>query len=390
MDMNSTNKEHQAVHWIDGMKLSSSHFQQSDAFHTRQLQDIAQLLQNDYNYGLLTPQEGMRTSLDLDCNAHSDRFEISLKSCDLITRNGVRIKIVPDGRGTQQINASVNASDYETYDQIKLSVILVANPYKRVPVGEPDPEESPLRHPFSRPDFRMEIVPASLVNLNFARSFFLVIGRVVWNDRRFLWDENYVPPCATTSSHPSLESIYSEFDSLQNGLLKHSIDIMQTIHKKDAQSLPDYDPRLARNTGRLCESVLEFLADSSFSFKNQTLSGPPIMLVQQASRLAGRVQASLYLIPEEERERLLAYYYQWTEIKPNEFQQTLSQIAGLRYDHLDTMESLKQAGRFLRLIADLWTRLSRLKFMGQNEKNLVLGVENEYKPINTTTHSLLD
>lgn len=390
MDMNSTNTEHQAVHWIDGMKLSSSHFLHNDAYHTHQLRDVAQLLQNDYNYGLLPPPEGLRTSLDLDHNAHSDRFEISVKSCHVITRNGVRISIVPDSRGTQQIKASVNSSDYETYDQIQLSVILSANPYERIPVGEPDPEESPLRHPYSRPSYRLEIVPASLVNLNFARTFFLVIGRVIWKDRRFFWDDGYVPPCSCTAANQNLENIYSEFDNLQNGLLKHSIDILQTIHKKDAQSLPDYDPRLARNTARLCETVLEFLADTSFSFKNQTLSGPPIAMVEQASRLAGRVQASLYLIPEDERERLLAYYYQWTEIKPNEFQQTLNRIAGLRYDHLDTMESLKQGGIFLRLIAELWNRLSRLKFMGQNEKNLVLGVENEYKPINTTTHSLLD
>lgn len=386
----SINNQHQAVHWIDGMKLSSTHFLQADAYHTDQMRDKAQALLTDFNYGLLPPLEGMRTSLDLDLSTHTDHIEVQLSSCNAITRGGVRICLYRQSHNHSPIKATVNASDFENHEESRLAVLLIANPFKRIPVGEPDPEESPLRHPYTTPSLRMEIVPESMVNLNYTNGFQLMVGSITWKDKHFSWEENYVPPSATSTSHQTLSAAHAEIDRLQNNLESHSIKIMQTIHQKEGQNRPDYDAKLARNTARLCEEVLRYLADSSFSFKNQSLSGPPVLLVQQAARLAGRLHASLYMIPEDDREKLLAYYYQWTEIKPIQFQQTLSQITGLRYEHLNIMASLEPATRFLRLMEGLWARLSRLKFIGQNEKSLVLGIENEYRSYNTTTHTLLD
>lgn len=372
------------------MKLSSKHFLQNDAYHADSLRDLAHLLLNDLNFGLLPATEGMRSSLEYDLSPNRDRFEVILLSCNAITRGGVRILQNPAQHNKQAASASVLASEYAGQDEATLAVIITANPFVRIPVGEPDPEETPLRHPNTSPSLRLEIVPESTINLNYLNAYYLVIGRIAWRDKQFIWDEDYIPACTSTTAHPSLREAYEEFDQLQNGLRRNAIAIMDLMQQRQAQSRPDYDLQLAKNTAKLCEQMIQHLADTSFTFKNTIRSAAPIELVEQICRLAGRLFATLNLIPATDRERLLAYYSQWTGINPFAFQQNLSKLIDLQYDHLNIRESLNAVATFLRMVANLWGNLSKLEFLGKLENNLVIGIESEYRSNTTTRHSLLD
>jgi hypothetical protein len=388
--MNDMQNHHQAVHWIDGMKLSSDHFLQSDAHHSEQLRSAVELLLDDFNYGLLPAPGGERSPLEYDLDPHPDRFEFALRSCHAVTRGGLHIRIAQGDDNAERHKASVKASDYEMQQDLKLSVVLSYNPFKRIPVGQPDPEESPLRHPFTVPTSRLEIVPESMLNLNYARSQYLVIGRVVWRERRFFWMEDYIPPCRSSAAHPMLREKYATMDNHLNHLQTHSEAILEGIYKEEALNRPEFDKQLAGNTGRLCGAMLRIIADSTFFFKNQVLHGPPILLVQQVSRLAAGLRAALQMIPPKEEQRLLQYYNNWTKIEASDFQSTLSKIADLKYSHLDIMASLGPAERFLAFITGLWKRLSQLKFIGQDDHNLVLGIEDEYSARRTESNILID
>jgi hypothetical protein len=372
------------------MKLSSRHFLQNDAHQVDVLRDMAHLLLNDFNYGLLPPMEGMLASLEYDISPNRDRFEIILRSCNAITRGGVRILQLPHLHNKQQVSASVSATAYEGQDAATFAVVIIADPFSRIPVGEPDPDESPLRHPFSTPALRLEIVPESQLNLNYTRGHHLMIGKILWRDRQFSWVDGYLPACAVTEAHAGLVSRYEEFDQLQNELRKSAIAIVDAIYQRQAQNRPDYDVQLARNTAKLCEQIVHFLADTSFVFKNALRASPPLLLVQQVSRLAGRLSATLNLVPADERERLLTYYSQWTSVQPIGFLETLSRMVDLQYDHLNIAESLAPATAFMRMVTSLWTSLSRLEFIGKIGNNLVIGIENEYRSTSTPRHSLLD
>lgn len=388
--MSSISLKHQAVNWTDGMKLSSRHFLQNDAYHADVLRDMAHTLLTDFNYGLLPPIEGMHSALEYDISPSRDRLEVILRSCNAITRGGVRILQSPNLLNKQQVAASVLATDHDGQDMVTFAVVIVADPFTRIPVGEPDPAESPLRHPHSTPMLRLEIVPESQVNLNFTRGHHLMIGKVHWRDRQFRWEDGYVPACAVTEAHPALMGRYEEFDQLQNGLRRSALAVVEAVHQKHAQSRPDYDVQLARNTAKLCEQILHYIADTSFFFKNAVRAAPPILLLQQVSRLAGRLSVALNLMPGNEREKLLTYYSQWTSILPIGFLETLSKMVDLQYDHLHIMDSLVPAESFLRMLAGLWGHLSGLEFIGKLGNNLVIGIENEYRNTPSTRHNLLD
>lgn len=382
------NHTYPAVHWTNGMKLSSQHFIQGDAYHINQLRDGLELLLTDFNFGLLAPQEGQRTPLDFDLHIHEDRVELQLRQCNAITRGGIRITFLAEDQAP--LTASANSSDYENHDQIRLQVLVKANPFERIPVGQPDPEESPLRHPHTAPTYSLEILPASQVNLRYIGGHYLPIGSILWREKRFEWEDAYIPPCSNSLVYPELRNIHTRFESYLKTLQSESATILRNAQRPSNQDRPEFDRVLAKNTSKLCEEVLRFLAETTFEFNNYSKSGPPILLVQPAAQLAARLHAVLDFIPEAERERLLAYFYQWTEMQPNHFRQSLSQAADLRYDHLNAQEAIGEAENFFMLLAGLWDRLSGLKFIGQNDNNLVMGIESEYKTSRETSHSLLD
>lgn len=387
--MSSITQKYQAVNWIDGMKLSSRHFLQSDSYHIDACRDVAEILLNDCNFGLLPPMDGMRSALEIDISPERARFEVILRCCNAVTRGGVRILLHPQFHNKQAVSASVSLSDYEGQDNANFAVVVTANPFIRVPVGEPDPEEVPLRHPHTTPSLRMEIIPESILNLNYAKGHHLVIGKVRLRDKQFFWVDDYLPACAVNEAHPTLMSRFEEIDRLQNALRQHAVAIVDAIYQK-AQGRPDYDAVLARNTAKLCEQIVHFLGDTTFAYRNLGRISPPIHLVQQVARLAARVSSTLNLIPAMDREKLLAYFSQWTNIQPSGFLETLSKVGDMQYDHLNIGASLQEAMEFMRLIAGLWGSLSRLEFIGKSGNNLVIGIESEYRNTVTTRHSLLD
>lgn len=388
--------KYQAVNWIDGMKLSRTHFSQSDAHHADGLRDLGNLLLTDYNYGLIPAVENARSSLEYDLNPHSDRFEVNLRSCNAITRGGVRIFLHPDigydqeGEGADGISASLHASDYENQEETHFSVVVIANPFTRIPVGPPDPEETPLRHPYSIPSLKLEIIPSAQVNLKFANGYHFIIGKIIWKDKRFTWDDHYIPPCMVTEAHPDLREAFKEFDTHYNHLRSHCISITRTIYKEENAGRPNYNRSYGKNTARLCREMFSFLNQSAFKFKNTALYTPPIELVREASGLAASLYTTLNLMPEKDKEELLGYYAQWTGIQPIEFLQNLSQMVDLNYNHADLVKSIVPAQKMVRVVAGLWEKLSGLKFIGEDERSLVLGVEKVYKNSRSNSSGFLD
>ena len=387
---------HQAVNWMDGMKLSSTHFSQGDAYHQDRIRDLGSLLMTDYNYGLIPIVEESRSSLEYDLNPHSDRFEVILRTCNAITRGGVRIFLHPemgyrqDEAGSGGISTTIHASDYENQEETHFSVMVTANPFSRIPVGGPDPNESPLRHPFTLPTLKLEILPAASVNLKLADAYHFIIGKIIWKDKVFTWDDHYIPPCMVTDAHSALRKAYMEFDTHYNHLRSHSIAITRTIYKEESAGRPNYNHSYGKNTARLCKEVLNYLTHTAFHFKNTGLYTPPMELIRQASGLAASLYTTLNLIPEKEKEQLLGYYAQWTGIQPVEFLQNLSEMVDIQYDHADLKKSLHAAQKLVRIIAELLEKLSGLNFIGENERSLVLGVEKEYRNSNSNASNFLD
>src|ERR1035437_5280438 len=91
------------VNWIDGMKISEVHFLQLENSIVDRVRDSAALAITNYNYGLLPPIPGTKTSLTLMVTKdQSGLLRMKLTECRSVTAAGVRIEI--SGEGFSKLN----------------------------------------------------------------------------------------------------------------------------------------------------------------------------------------------------------------------------------------------------------------------------------------------
>ena len=82
---------HYPVNWIDGMKLSSSHFAAVQDFVTDSLRDAIALQTTDLNYDL-QPMAGDSVKMHVLLE-HYNQLQLTLEECHAVTPNGIRIQI---------------------------------------------------------------------------------------------------------------------------------------------------------------------------------------------------------------------------------------------------------------------------------------------------------
>src|ERR1700754_4664855 len=250
------------VNWIDGMKISSNHFINTDNFIHDIIRDANSVHITNHNFGLLPPVVNESASLDIQIiERASNQVQIRVNHCNAVTAEGFRIDISRDGPELElnhyfgQENAAENSETYY--------VLLTVNPFERVPSGNPDPEESPLRYPTVDKKYHISIMPASQINTR--SSQFLEVGKFIKNGNTLQTDINFIPPCTSILSHPQLVKYYELFGNQLNTLQLLSFRIIDKITAKESVST------IGKNVKILCEKMLEYIARIYSSIFSQSI-----------------------------------------------------------------------------------------------------------------------
>ena len=96
---------HYPVNWIDGMKLSSSHFIAEQDFVTDSLRDAIDLQTTDLNYGL-QPMAGDSVKMHVLMD-HYNQLQLTLEECHAVTPNGIHIQISASQEGQRSCSLSM-------------------------------------------------------------------------------------------------------------------------------------------------------------------------------------------------------------------------------------------------------------------------------------------
>ena len=143
------------INWQDGMKIHKDHFVGMENAFLEQLQLQEKIDLNDTNFGLISIGNN-KSSLEITHKIDDHALSISLASCKAITPGGALIWIEDPNQVEAFLMERARLNE-ELSKSKSLFVILICNPFDRIPSGNPDPEEVPLRRPFSRPSYRVEI-----------------------------------------------------------------------------------------------------------------------------------------------------------------------------------------------------------------------------------------
>lgn len=383
--MGGLKNKYPMVNWTDGMNVDKTHFIRQEDHFTNRLCEYQTYSLNKTNYGLLPFRKGDPVSGDFSITELvTGTMEVRLKRCCAITAGGYLIDYDAGIDESLVTSFDIVTDEIENKDQ-KWDVILMADPFEHLPSGIPDEKEISPRQPDAVPHYSLAVLPAGQINASDLGRHFLVIGRLRWTGNRCEVDGNFIPPCTSMSSHPDLKEYYMKFGTVIDSIEKASIDILAKVENSERPT------SLAKNIDMLCQRTMVYISTIYFSYRNEGQYYTPLRFLDVFSVLAHQLYISLGFMSKEDKEELLKYFYEWSGIRPGDYEGLLKLNSGLLYDHHDIRRLMVTVQRFLFIFNDLWTTLSRLEYIGKHKENIVVAERSRQpREANSTDWNVLD
>jgi len=295
---------HLPVNFIDGMKINKRYFIDIQNFVIDSVRDAIGVHTSMLTYGLLPVNDPVRMNLSVDTHKN---LRLRIEECHAITPNGSRIDI---SSNTEQSTLSFSYPEIIKEikeDEVALLACISVNPFKRVPCGDPDPEENPPRDPYTEPEYYLSLVKEEDLRKDMGvGGHYLIVGKIWVSGGNTNLDSSYIPPCVLVASHQKLQQLYNEIDRFYGQMEIYAIQIAQKIHTKiiDARS----------GVGK---------------------------------------------------EELLNYFADWCNVSQGEFETVFSEVINTEYNHNQIGDSVVKVERFMKTLEDLFAILNRLDFIGK-------------------------
>jgi hypothetical protein len=167
-------------------------------------------------------------------------------------------------------------------------------------------------------------------------------------------------------SHSDLAAYYEQFGTYLNDLERASKLIVAKIRNRSKN-----DP-LAYHICSMCEEMMRYIASIYFLYRNTGRDLPPVYIVNYFSTLAHTCYISLNFISKPEKEELLKYFYEWSDVTPGTFEELLSNTLSIIYEHHSIRPVMLQLESFLRVMSELWLKLSTLEYIGQHKDSVIV------------------
>ena len=361
--------EHLPVNWVNGLKLTNRHFYESYYNMIETARQTREELLTDYNYGFGDEIEKDTEPLVLDITGDTvDAVSIRLEVCNAVTREGVPIIYTSKLYGDHV--PMTNLRDLEKENQ-NVYIIISIDPYHLLPVGVPDPEVTPLHHPYALPEIKLQVITASQMNKQFMEENCLIAGKGYIEDGMFILDKGFIPPVQRVRYHESLRRFHEVFVSHLDNIYKYTLEV---YHKNVSDKRHNM---LADHTFALCRSFQSFYCDHIFELKNLMQDLPPIHFLRQMSILAQRLITTLRIMPKNEHEMLLQYYNEWINVKPGELMENLGGLIAQSYSHTDIQASLTTIDNLIVMLEKLFRKMSELEYVGLMRENIVISDESD-------------
>ncbi|MBN2742502.1 MAG: hypothetical protein JXR39_01270 [Marinilabiliaceae bacterium] len=357
------------VNWQECMSVKADHFKQMEDFFIESVSMSQALVVSGFNYGLLPVGGELDNSEGIRIREHvTGHVEITLRHCSAVTASGLRISYHP-GEGESLVRDYSPESESRgsvEKEVMHWDVILSVDPYRRKPTGAPHPGEIPPRHPDAESDYSLHVMPMGEIRTHEYGVHHLIIGRIRKHSGRFEVDGNYIPPCRCMASHPELMNYYHRFGSYLSGLEKSSKVILSKVVNRSSHS------ELSNNMGILCQELLRYISMVYFNYRNLGRHYAPVEVVNCFSTLGHVIYVGLTYLKNHEKEEMLRYFYEWSDVTPGSFEEMLANVLELIYDHSHIRSTMVQLDSFLTTLTELWNKLSQLEYIGQHKENIIV------------------
>lgn len=344
----SSDKRNQAVNWTDGMKLNKDHFIDQENWVQEGIKDSASIRLTNFNYGLL--KGSTDSSLELMLNIDQDnQLNIKVTDCIAITRGGRRIEF--DIQNIQKLqypleklttDFNISEASNEMFD-----IILAVLPDSRIPVGIPNDNEIPFRHPFVLPEYQIHVIPTKQVNASQMWNNHITIGKFQVVAREVQFYTDYIPPCSSVDAYPFLLDFYYSFE---NSIEKISSALAEYMRKNR-----NNEGKLDSNLCYVFERLAYFLTTNQSHYKLILRSESPVFMVEFFIRFARLYKSVLSWMSEYDREEILNHFSHF--VSSRDIDDAAYELMNLEYDHQDIFSSVTKVDKFVSLVQDLFQKM---------------------------------
>lgn len=356
--------EHNLTNWVDGMKLSSQQFLDSENAVIDHLRDVTSIFSHVYGYGLLEPAAGEKSSIECEVvSGGGNRMKIVVRYCRAVTEGGCRIEIIAGLHSELQSDQEPASGTSETISgDGSMYAIIAVDPFSRQPFGPTDVDEYPPRNQYATFAYKVGLVPEAHFHTASASAYALPVAKFLRKGDELVRDNDYIPPCAVIAAHPGTKQLYNHLTERLNLIQECSAEIMRKVVEQ-GQNTP-----LALNTKNLCEESLRYITGEFFSFRTIYRKQSPVYMAKCIVQLANIVNLSISTIPAKEKEELLQYFSHWNDVSPGKFADMLSAAVLMDYNHEDIAESFRPLLTFLKIWTELLEKLKDLKLIGARKE----------------------
>lgn len=362
------NIKHFPVNWIDGMKINKNHFITLQDNIEDLVRDARNLGVNELNYGLMSTHLIRPFQYSISIDAHNE-LSVNIKMMKAVTPGGGRIEITDF---TGEFNEKIELKDFD-FKENNYYLLLNVDPFQRIPTGEQNMEEIPPRFPNAMSRYFLTSVIESEVNQNNigALQFPLAKFKTSANSYEILTD--YIPPTLTVNSHPSLITLFENYESLFKQLEFNAVQISQKIRFRNST---EDENLIANMVFEACEKILNYVAQNITRNKWTSFSMKPMEVLENVVSLARIIKNSFDSFSGDGKEMLFNYFSEWTEISSGDYERLFSETINAKYKAFDMEPTVAHANNFIAKIDYLFNLLNQLDYIGKKRDTGIFVNEN--------------
>lgn len=351
------NIKHFPVNWIDGMKINKNHFITLQDNIEDLIRDARNLGVNELNYGLMSTNLTRPFQYSISIDAHNE-LSVSIKLIKAVTPGGGRIEITDY---TGEFNEKIELKDFD-FKENNYFLLLNVDPFQRIPTGEQNMEEIPPRFPNAMSRYFLTSVIESEVNQNNIGALQFPLAKFKTSADNYEILTDYIPPSLTVNSHPTLITLFENYESFFKQLEFNAVQISQKIRFRNNT---EDENLIANMVFEACEKILHYVGQKISRNKWENFSMKPMDVLEHIVSLARIIKNSFDSFSGDGKEMLFNYFSEWTEISNGDYERLFSDTINVKYKAYDIEPTVNQANNFIAKIDYLFNILNQLDYIGK-------------------------
>jgi hypothetical protein len=139
------------------------------------------------------------------------------------------------------------------------------------------------------------------------------------------------------------------------------------------------DSTLSDSVLILSESLLNFVSTNVLKVKWQLSDQPPLYLFENIAGFARLIRNTIDSNNAAQKEELLNYFTNWSELKQGDFERLLVYCINFEYNHNEIINSVYEFTEFVQIIDTLFNKLESLAYIGKKKETNIFVKEQSSK-----------